>query len=87
MEQMVALFETVYYATPQVPYLYVIIEFLCNYVININTHVRISIRTCRKPGNCEKDVIQQTAYCYVENSFCQTWIHRKIYYEEDGNGK
>ncbi|XP_020279733.1 venom prothrombin activator vestarin-D2 isoform X2 [Pseudomyrmex gracilis] len=40
-------------------------------------------RTCRKPGTCEQDVIREIALCYVENSFCQTLIHRKIYYEED----
>ncbi|KAI4472572.1 hypothetical protein M0802_008841 [Mischocyttarus mexicanus] len=33
---------------------------------------------CRKPGICGRDVIRESAYCYVEGSFCQRWIHRKI---------
>ncbi|XP_076662265.1 uncharacterized protein LOC143365721 [Halictus rubicundus] len=35
-------------------------------------------RWCKKPGICGRDVIRQSAYCYVEGSFCQKWIHRKI---------
>nr|XP_050846997.1 coagulation factor VII isoform X1 [Vespula vulgaris]XP_050846998.1 coagulation factor VII isoform X1 [Vespula vulgaris]XP_050846999.1 coagulation factor VII isoform X1 [Vespula vulgaris] len=35
-------------------------------------------RWCRKPGICGRDVIRESAYCYVEGSFCQRWIHRKI---------
>ncbi|XP_076636759.1 uncharacterized protein LOC143349409 [Colletes latitarsis] len=35
-------------------------------------------RWCKKPGICGRDVIRETAYCYVEGSFCQRWIHRKI---------
>ncbi|KAM0728427.1 Serine protease 1 [Formica fusca] len=43
-------------------------------------------RWCRKPGICGRDVIRESAYCYVEGSFCQRWIHRKIRgsHEEDG---
>lgn len=44
-------------------------------------------RWCRKPGICESDVIRESAYCYVEGSFCQKWINRKIRgsHEEDGD--
>lgn len=35
-------------------------------------------RWCKKPGICGRDVIRQSAYCYVDGSFCQRWIHRKI---------
>lgn len=44
-------------------------------------------RWCRKPGICGRDVIRESAYCYVEGSFCQRWIHRKIRgsHEEDGD--
>ncbi|XP_011308006.1 chymotrypsinogen B isoform X2 [Fopius arisanus] len=35
-------------------------------------------RWCRKPGICGRDVIRESAYCYVEGSFCQKWIHRRI---------
>ena len=35
-------------------------------------------RWCKKPGICGRDVIRESAYCYVEGSFCQKWIHRKI---------
>lgn len=35
-------------------------------------------RWCKKPGICEQDVIRESAYCYVEGSFCQKWIHRRI---------
>ncbi|XP_011140391.2 coagulation factor X isoform X1 [Harpegnathos saltator] len=44
-------------------------------------------RWCRKPGICGRDVIRESAYCYVEGSFCQKWIHRKIRgsHEEDGD--
>lgn len=43
-------------------------------------------RWCKKPGICGRDVIRESAYCYVEGSFCQRWIHRKIRgnQEEDG---
>ncbi|XP_033210972.1 coagulation factor X isoform X3 [Belonocnema kinseyi] len=36
-------------------------------------------RWCRKPGICGRDVIRESAYCYVEGSFCQRWIQRKIH--------
>ncbi|EFN72139.1 Coagulation factor X [Camponotus floridanus] len=41
---------------------------------------------CRKPGICGRDVIRESAYCYVDGSFCQRWINRKIHgsHEEDG---
>ncbi|CAK9816871.1 Serine protease 1 [Anthophora plagiata] len=44
-------------------------------------------RWCKKPGICGRDVIRESAYCYVEGSFCQRWIHRKIRgsHEEDGD--
>lgn len=44
-------------------------------------------RWCKKPGICGRDVIRESAYCYVEGSFCQRWIHRKIRgsQEEDGD--
>lgn len=34
-------------------------------------------------------MIRESAYCYVEGSFCQRWIHRKIRgsHEEDVDGK
>ncbi|XP_012272842.1 chymotrypsinogen B isoform X2 [Orussus abietinus] len=35
-------------------------------------------RWCRRPGICGRDVIRESAYCYVEGSFCQRWIHRRI---------
>ncbi|CAD6228625.1 GSCOCT00006467001.2-RA-CDS [Cotesia congregata] len=35
-------------------------------------------RWCREPGTCERDVIRETAYCYVKGSFCQKWIYRKV---------
>ncbi|XP_066586306.1 coagulation factor X isoform X2 [Prorops nasuta] len=35
-------------------------------------------RWCRKPGICGRDVIRESAYCYVEGSFCQRWIQRKF---------
>ncbi|XP_011500190.1 PREDICTED: coagulation factor IX [Ceratosolen solmsi marchali] len=35
-------------------------------------------RWCRIPGLCWKDVIRQSAYCYIEGSYCQRWIRRKI---------
>ncbi|XP_063977925.1 prostasin-like isoform X2 [Diachasmimorpha longicaudata] len=35
-------------------------------------------RWCTRPGICDKDVIRESAYCYVEGSFCQKWIHRRI---------
>ncbi|XP_017876530.2 transmembrane protease serine 11A isoform X2 [Ceratina calcarata] len=35
-------------------------------------------RWCKKPGICGRDVIRESAYCYVEGSFCQRWIRRKI---------
>ncbi|KAF7410331.1 hypothetical protein HZH68_004712 [Vespula germanica] len=38
----------------------------------------ILMQWCRKPGICGRDVIRESAYCYVEGSFCQRWIHRKI---------
>ncbi|XP_023245938.1 plasma kallikrein [Copidosoma floridanum] len=39
------------------------------------THRR---RWCRMPGFCWKEVIRQSAYCYVEGSYCQKWISRII---------
>lgn len=44
-------------------------------------------RWCKKPGICGRDVIRESAYCYVEGSFCQRWIHRKIRgsHEEDSD--
>ncbi|XP_023247875.1 uncharacterized protein LOC111643849, partial [Copidosoma floridanum] len=30
------------------------------------------------PGFCWKEVIRQSAYCYVEGSYCQKWISRII---------
>ncbi|OAD61317.1 Coagulation factor X [Eufriesea mexicana] len=33
---------------------------------------------CKKPGICGHNMIRESAYCYVEGSFCQRWIHRKI---------
>lgn len=46
-------------------------------------------RWCKKPGICGRDVIRESAYCYVEGSFCQRWIHRKIRgsQEEDTDGE
>ncbi|XP_076246579.1 vitamin K-dependent protein C [Calliopsis andreniformis] len=35
-------------------------------------------RWCKKPGICGRDVIRESAYCYVEGSFCQRWIRKKI---------
>ncbi|KAK0085339.1 hypothetical protein PV325_005380 [Microctonus aethiopoides] len=35
-------------------------------------------RWCKKPGFCNRDVIRESAYCYVDGSFCQSWIYRKI---------
>ncbi|XP_034944180.1 plasma kallikrein isoform X2 [Chelonus insularis] len=35
-------------------------------------------RWCKKPGFCDHDVIKESAYCYVEASFCQSWIYQKI---------
>lgn len=35
-------------------------------------------RWCKKPGICGRDVIRESAYCYVEGSFCQRWIRMKI---------
>ncbi|KAJ8668829.1 hypothetical protein QAD02_000088 [Eretmocerus hayati] len=35
-------------------------------------------RWCRIPGLCWKDVIRQSAYCYVDGSYCQKWIRRRI---------
>ncbi|XP_015605863.1 plasminogen isoform X2 [Cephus cinctus] len=35
-------------------------------------------RLCRKPGVCRLGIIRESAYCYVEGSFCQRWIHRRI---------
>lgn len=45
-------------------------------------------RWCRKPGICGRDVIRESAYCYVEGSFCQKWIHRRIRgsHEDDNDG-
>lgn len=46
-------------------------------------------RWCKKPGICGRDVIRESAYCYVEGSFCQRWVHRKIRgsQEEDIDGE
>ena len=48
----------------------------------------LSIRWCKLPGLCYRDVIRQSAYCYIEGSFCQKWIRRKIRenYEDISNG-
>ncbi|XP_014298561.2 serine protease 1 [Microplitis demolitor] len=35
-------------------------------------------RWCKEPGTCDRDVIRETAYCYVKGSFCQKWIYRKV---------
>ncbi|RLU22998.1 hypothetical protein DMN91_005276 [Ooceraea biroi] len=35
-------------------------------------------RWCKRPNICGRDVIRESAYCYVEGTFCQKWIHRKI---------
>lgn len=35
-------------------------------------------RWCKIPGSCNRDVIRESAYCYVDGSFCQSWIYRKI---------
>ncbi|XP_075232907.1 uncharacterized protein LOC142331113 isoform X2 [Lycorma delicatula] len=35
-------------------------------------------RWCKKPTVCGNDIIQETAYCYIEGTFCQKWIQKKI---------
>nr|XP_012148872.1 PREDICTED: vitamin K-dependent protein C isoform X1 [Megachile rotundata]XP_012148873.1 PREDICTED: vitamin K-dependent protein C isoform X1 [Megachile rotundata] len=35
-------------------------------------------RWCKKPGICVRDVIRESAYCYVEGSYCQRWIDQEI---------
>ncbi|XP_046421663.1 plasminogen-like isoform X1 [Neodiprion fabricii] len=44
-------------------------------------------RWCRRPRICGRDVIRESAYCYVEGSFCQKWIYRRIQgrYEDDND--
>ncbi|KAL1138562.1 hypothetical protein AAG570_008625 [Ranatra chinensis] len=36
------------------------------------------LRWCKKVSICGNEVIRQTAYCYVEGSYCQKWIHNKV---------
>lgn len=40
---------------------------------------------CKKKGTCKKNVIKETAYCYVEGSPCHRWIadHFGINYDDD----
>lgn len=42
---------------------------------------------CRKKGTCKKNVIKETAYCYVEGSPCHRWIHDHfgINYDDDSD--
>lgn len=55
--------------------------------MNIYTH-SVLIRWCKKPGICGRDVIRESAYCYVEGSFCQKWINRTIRnHKKDGESK
>ncbi|XP_076281626.1 uncharacterized protein LOC143209612 isoform X2 [Lasioglossum baleicum] len=39
-------------------------------------------RWCKRPGICGRDVIRQSAYCYVEGSYCQRWIHKEIHHRQ-----
>ncbi|CAB0034188.1 unnamed protein product [Trichogramma brassicae] len=43
------------------------------------------LKWCKIPGLCAKDVVRQTAYCYIEGSYCQRWIRRKIHQHYEGN--
>lgn len=47
-----------------------------------------SIRWCKRPVVCGNEVIQETAYCYTEGSYCERWIQKQIEYNqaEDNEG-
>ncbi|XP_077285807.1 uncharacterized protein LOC143910998 [Arctopsyche grandis] len=45
-------------------------------------------RFCKRPKLCTQDIIKETAYCYVEGTYCHRWINKKIHTNRnDPNGE
>ncbi|XP_053602824.1 vitamin K-dependent protein C isoform X2 [Plodia interpunctella] len=40
-------------------------------------------RFCQRPAICGKKVLRQSAYCYLEGSFCQHWIRGRMQRRKD----
>ncbi|KAJ2947012.1 hypothetical protein O0L34_g16356 [Tuta absoluta] len=40
-------------------------------------------RHCRIHSNCGKKILRQSAYCYLEGSYCQRWIRSKMQRRKD----